>query len=72
MLMLMDQEVFVIFITIQHWQPPIIDIEKITTHNDKLSRIVLEQGIALKHNDSVFYDIHTQCVSGWKNPYLCV
>ncbi len=52
--------------------PPIIDIEKITTHNDKLSRIVLEQGIALKHNDSVFYDIHTQCVSGWKNPYLCV
>lgn len=52
--------------------PPIIDIEKITTRNDKLSRIVLEQVVALKHNDSVFYDINTQCVSGWKNPYLCI
>jgi branched-chain amino acid transport system substrate-binding protein len=51
---------------------PTIDVEKITTQNSKTSRIIVEQGIALRYNDAVFNDIHAQCVSGWKNPYLCI
>jgi len=51
---------------------PTIDIERITTQNSRATKIVIDQGSALQHNHSAFIDIHTQCVSGWKNPYLCV
>ncbi|HUX52794.1 MAG TPA: ABC transporter substrate-binding protein [Williamwhitmania sp.] len=51
---------------------PTIDIEKINTQNNPATKIVTDQGVALPYNNHAFIDIHTQCVSGWKNPYLCV
>ena len=51
---------------------PTIDIEKINTLNNPVTKIVIDQGVALPYNNPAFIDIHTQCVSGWKNPYLCV
>ncbi len=52
--------------------PPAIDIEKITVKHNRASKLVIDQGTALQYTNSAFMDIHTQCVSGWKNPYLCV
>jgi len=51
---------------------PEIEIEKITFQPLNPLKIIIEQGKAMPYNASVFNDIHSLCVSGWENPYLCV
>jgi branched-chain amino acid transport system substrate-binding protein len=51
---------------------PTIDIEKIVFKNNKTTKIVVNQGEALKYNNEAFTNIHVQSVSGWKNLYLCI
>lgn len=51
---------------------PAINIEKISTHHNHATKIVVDQGKALHHNHSTFNEIHSQSISGWKNPYLCI
>ena len=51
---------------------PAIEIEKISLQQSGYSQLVVEQGNAMAYNHAVFADIHNLCVSGWKNPYLCV
>jgi len=51
---------------------PTIDIEKISVQNNYMAKIVIDQGQALQYNHSAFAEIHAQCISGWKNPYLCI
>ena len=51
---------------------PLIDIEKISMQNNHATKFVVEQGKALHHNHSAFNEIHSQTISGWKNPYLCI
>lgn len=52
---------------------PVIDIEKIEFQNlHTVNKIVVSQGKALQFNDRVFDEIHTENVTGWLNPYLCV
>lgn len=51
---------------------PTIDIEKVILKNSKTTKIVVDQGEALRYNNEAFTNIHVQSVSGWKNPYLCV
>jgi branched-chain amino acid transport system substrate-binding protein len=51
---------------------PTIDIEKIILKEGKATKIIVDQGEALKYNHQAFADIHVQSVSGWKNPYLCI
>jgi len=49
-----------------------IEIEKIALRPLNTTRLVVEQGQAMKYNHTVFEEIHTGCVSGWRNPYLCI
>ena len=51
---------------------PTIDIEKIVFKNNKATKIIVDQGKALRYNNEAFSNIHVQSVSGWKNPYLCI
>ncbi len=51
---------------------PVIDIEKVDVQNRQVKKIVVEQGRALKYNHAIYDEIHSECVSGWQNPYLCV
>lgn len=51
---------------------PAIEIEKISLQQSGYSQFIVEQGNALAYNHAVFADIHNLCVSGWRNPYLCV
>jgi len=51
---------------------PAIEIDKISMQPMNYSQLVVEQGTAMEYNHAVFEYIHSQCVSGWKNPYLCV
>ena len=51
---------------------PEIEIEKIIFQKHNPLKIIIDKGKAMPYNDSVFRDIHNQCVSGWENPYLCV
>ena len=53
-------------------EKPAIEIEKISLQSMNSTQLVVEQGTAMEYNHAVFEDIHNQCVSGWKNPYLCV
>jgi branched-chain amino acid transport system substrate-binding protein len=53
-------------------EKPDIEIEKISLQPMSYTQLVVEQGTAMEYNHAVFEDIHNQCVSGWKNPYLCV
>lgn len=53
-------------------EKPSIEIEKISLQPMSYAQLVVEQGTAMEYNHVVFEDIHKQCVSGWKNPYLCV
>ena len=48
------------------------EIEKISVQNSAYSKWVIENGKAMDYNHEVFMDIHNNCISGWKNPYLCV
>jgi branched-chain amino acid transport system substrate-binding protein len=59
--------------TINHnCEKPIVEIEKISVQSMNYSKLLIEQGKAMEYDHAVFEDIHTQCTSGWKNPYLCV
>jgi len=49
-----------------------IDIGKIIFKEGKATKIIVDQGEALKYNHQALADIHLQSVSGWKNPYLCI
>jgi branched-chain amino acid transport system substrate-binding protein len=49
-----------------------VQIEKFLLQPLKNSCLVVEQGNAMDYNHAVFEDIHHQCSSGWRNPYLCV
>jgi branched-chain amino acid transport system substrate-binding protein len=51
---------------------PLIDIEKVGLHSNKVSKIVIEQGKAMPYNHETYDRIHKENVSGWQNPYLCV
>lgn len=51
---------------------PAIEIEKITLQQSGYNQLMVEQGNAMGYNHAVFEDIHNLCVSGWRNPYLCV
>ncbi len=46
--------------------------KKITLQLFNLAKLVMAQGLAKKYNRTVFEEIHSGCVSGWKNPYLCI
>lgn len=50
---------------------PIIDIEKVTLANKNVTKIVIEQGRAMKYNDFIYEEIHRENVTGWQNPYMC-
>ncbi|ADQ80264.1 ABC-type branched-chain amino acid transport systems periplasmic component-like protein [Paludibacter propionicigenes WB4] len=59
--------------SIQHnFEKPDVEIEKISLQSTQYTEMVMEQGTPMEYNHLVFEDIHSQCVSGWKNPYLCV
>lgn len=51
---------------------PEIDIEKIQSGDQHISRMVIGQGQAMPFNHQVFREIHEESVTGWKNPYLCI
>ena len=51
---------------------PAIDIEKIRLQPLNTTKLLVEQGEAMDYNHAVFEEIHNGCVSGWRNPYLCV
>ena len=51
---------------------PLINIEKIEIGNNTVRKLVIEQGRSLAYNHTVFEEIHTENVTGWQNPYLCV
>ncbi|MDI6401771.1 ABC transporter substrate-binding protein [Balneolaceae bacterium ANBcel3] len=51
---------------------PLIDIEKIQTGGSKTGRMVISRGQSLPYNHQIYREIHEECVSGWKNPYLCI
>jgi branched-chain amino acid transport system substrate-binding protein len=51
---------------------PSIEIEKISLNGLEYSQLIVEQGNSMAYNHVVFEDIHNNCVSGWRNPYLCV
>lgn len=51
---------------------PFIEIEKISLQGLEYSQLIVEQGDAMTYNHAAFEDIHNLCVSGWRNPYLCV
>lgn len=53
-------------------EKPFVEIEKIALQTSGSSKFVIEQGVAMEYNHVVFEDIHNLCVSGWKNPYLCI
>jgi branched-chain amino acid transport system substrate-binding protein len=53
-------------------EKPYIEIEKISLQGLEYSHLIVEQGDAMAYNHAVFEDIHNLCVSGWRNPYLCV
>ncbi len=53
-------------------EKPPVEVEKITLKALSTKKFIVEQGEAMKYSHSVFEDIHTKCVSGWKNPYLCI
>lgn len=51
---------------------PKIDIEKIKIGHNAISRLVIDQGKALKYNHYIYEEIYRENVSGWNNIYLCV
>ncbi|MCH8568724.1 MAG: ABC transporter substrate-binding protein [Balneolales bacterium] len=51
---------------------PQIDIEKINLAGLSVQRVIVAQGKAMPYNCDVYRQIHEECVTGWKNPYLCV
>jgi branched-chain amino acid transport system substrate-binding protein len=51
---------------------PVIEIEKIALQPLNITKMVVGQGQAMRYNHAVFEEIHDGCVSGWRNPYLCV
>ena len=51
---------------------PEIDIEKVGFYENKVRKIVVERGRAMPHDSETYRRIHTENVSGWQNPYLCV
>lgn len=53
-------------------EQPVVEIEKIALQPLNTTQLVVEQGEAMKYNHAVFEEIHSGCVSGWKNPYLCI
>ena len=55
-----------------NYATPIIDIEKIEIGNNSVRKMIIGQGRSLKYNHEVFSEIHSECISGWQNPYLCV
>ncbi len=55
-----------------NYSTPIIDIEKIEIGNNIVRKMVIGQGRSLKYNHEIFNEIHSECITGWQNPYLCV
>jgi len=55
-----------------NFEKPAVEIEKFSVQAASYSELLVEQGTAMEYNHAVFEDIHNQCASGWKNPYLCV
>ncbi len=53
-------------------EQPVVEIEKIALQPLNTTKLVVEQGEAMKYNHAVFEEIHNGCVSGWRNPYLCI
>lgn len=51
---------------------PPVTIEKIVAQGLTPKKMVIAQETALSFNNSVFEETHTQSISGWKNPYLCI
>lgn len=51
---------------------PQADIMKIRTSNNKIQKIIIDQGKGMPFNAPAFEVIHRECVSGWQNPFLCV
>lgn len=51
---------------------PSIDIEKVRFDKNKITKMVVSQGVGLKYDHAVFEEIHRESVSGWQNPYFCV
>lgn len=49
-----------------------INIEEIKMSSVVSTKTILGTGKAMNFNNEVFERIHTQNVSGWKNPYLCI
>ena len=51
---------------------PVVEIEKILLQPGESRKIIIEQDFAMDYSHSAFEQIHTESISGWKNPYLCV
>ncbi|TAJ12650.1 hypothetical protein DMA11_11650 [Marinilabiliaceae bacterium JC017] len=51
---------------------PVVDIEKINFQENRINKLVIEQGKAMPYHHETYERIHKENVSGWQNPYLCV
>jgi len=47
-------------------------IIKITTTNNKIHKIILDQGKGMRFDAKELELIHHESVSGWQNPFLCI
>lgn len=51
---------------------PQTSILKVTTSHNRIHKIIMEQGIGMQYNAAEFEQIHSQGMSGWLNPFMCV
>ncbi|GEP96977.1 ABC transporter substrate-binding protein [Chitinophaga cymbidii] len=51
---------------------PAPNIIKITTTNNQIHKIILDQGQGMRFDAKELEEIHNGSVSGWQNPFLCI
>ena len=51
---------------------PAANILKITTTNNKINKLILDQGAGMRYDAKEFEMIHNESLTGWQNPFLCI